>query len=146
MFPRQLSEKVFSFQDGQPSLAFSIWMHLGEAGNLTDCGVTCSRVVATRMTYAELNQRLEAAAAADRDMLQLSKVSTTVCLEPPIPLTVTKHPIASTPRTVEHPLFLLQLKHQGFSNLFRQHVDLGLSNYILVVLLLVSQAKKHLLE
>lgn len=74
MFPRQLSEKVFSFQDGQPCLAFSIWMQLAEDGSLSDCGATCSRVAVTRMTYGELNQRLTESSAADADMLHLSKV------------------------------------------------------------------------
>ena len=76
MFPRQLSEKVFSFQDGQPSLAFSIWMQVGETGDLLDCGATSSRVVATRMTYAQLNERLAEGSDADGDILQLHKVST----------------------------------------------------------------------
>ena len=76
MFPRQLSERVFSFQDGQPSLALSIWMQLTENGSLKDCGACCSKIRATRMTYGELNQRLAEGDASDAEMLFLSKVST----------------------------------------------------------------------
>lgn len=74
MFPRQLSEQLFSFREGQQSSALSIWMILSEDGSLSDCGAKCSTVRATRLTYQALNEKLSNDAACDGDLQHLSKV------------------------------------------------------------------------
>ena len=145
MFPRQLSEKVFSFQDGQPSLAFSIWMQLGETGSLIDCGVTCSRVTATRMTYAELNQRLTEASAADTDMLYLSKVNTRVMLKRPIPPTLTIYLKVNTPGIARTSTCKSNNRSSASSLVSMTRLGpWGMASK--VTLLLVLQEKKYLLE
>lgn len=74
MFPRQLSEQVFSLLDGSASSALSLWMQLTEDGSLHDSGVVCSTVRVTRMTYHELNERLAGSDPADAELHHLSKV------------------------------------------------------------------------
>lgn len=74
MFPRQLSEQLFSFKEGGQSPALSIWMRMAEDGSLDDCGVACSTVSCRRLTYAEVNQRLAGDPEDNADLHQLHKV------------------------------------------------------------------------
>ena len=77
MFPKLVSEGLFSFQEDKVCPAISLWMKLADDGTLAECGVVCSNVKPMRSTYDAVCQMLEADQPEHSDLSRLSKVSPT---------------------------------------------------------------------
>lgn len=78
MFPKSVSEGLFSFRDGAICPAMSIWMELDEDGSLANCGILCSNIKPTRLTYDAVCDRLEADESNNADLRRLYEVITSV--------------------------------------------------------------------
>lgn len=74
MFPRQLSEQLFSLQDGGITPALSFWMHLSEDGSLLESGSSCSRINTKRLTYHTLDEILASNEPGNPDLHTIHEV------------------------------------------------------------------------